>query len=51
MNGAGLGWKLYVCRCEKKHCDRLCDSVNENAYNKILDFKILERVDSDHLPL
>jgi len=25
--------------------------VNENAYNKTIDFKILERVDSDHLPL
>jgi len=25
--------------------------VNENAYNKTIDFKILERVDSNHLPL
>jgi len=25
--------------------------VNENAYNKTIDFKILERTDSDHLPL
>jgi len=23
--------------------------VNENAYNKTIDFKILERVNSDHL--
>jgi len=25
--------------------------VNKNAYNKTLDFKVPERVDSDHLPL
>jgi len=25
--------------------------VNENVYNKTLDFKVLERVDSNHLPL
>jgi len=25
--------------------------VNESAYNKTIDFKILKRVDSDYLPL
>jgi len=25
--------------------------ANEAVFNKIIDFKILERVDSDHLPL
>jgi len=43
-----LEWKFYVYRG-----NTVIDFVivNKNAYNKTLDFKVLERVDSDHLPL
>jgi len=45
-----LEWKFYVYRYRGNTVINFV-IVNENVYNKTLDFKILERVDSDCLPL
>jgi len=46
-----LGWKFYVYIGARGNTVIDFVIANETACNKIIDFKILERMDSNHLPL
>lgn len=48
-----LGRRIYICKSERGFGHRLCicERTGYSAHNKVKDFRIGDRMDSDHLPL
>lgn len=45
-----MGWRIYVCGCEGSSVIDY-SIVNESAQERVIEFRIGEKMNSDHLPL